>query len=264
MIVTIENVSKSFMTEGQEPLPVLSDFSCTIAEREFLCILGPSGCGKSTLLTILGGLQKPTSGRVSFKGERTASGPLTTIVWQEYTLIPWRTVLDNVAFGLEIRGVDKQARRQEAHHRLKTMGIAGFEDHYPHQLSGGMRQRVGIARALANDPEILLMDEPFAAVDAQTRRILQEELINLWMRDAKTVLFVTHSIEEAILLSDRILVLSHRPAKLLEEFIVPFPRPRTVEIERDQRFTEMRFAIWDLLKREAQAVPMDQVDGGIE
>ena len=262
MIVTIENVSKSFTQYGQSPLPVLSNFSCTIPEREFLCILGPSGCGKSTLLMILGGLQKPTAGRIIFQGERAANGPLTTIVWQEYGLIPWRTTLDNVAFGLEIRGIDKKTRRQEAHRRLESMGIAGFEHHYPYQLSGGMRQRVGIARALANDPEILLMDEPFAAVDAQTRVILQEELTNLWMRDEKTVLFVTHSIEEAILLGDRILVLSHRPARLLEEFVVPFPRPRTVEIERDPRFTELRFAIWDLLKPETQPVPVSDDIGG--
>lgn len=264
MIVTIKNVSKTYSTEGEDRLQVLSNFSCSIAEGEFLCILGPSGCGKSTLLTILGGLQKPSDGRVLFKGQRTASGPLTTVVWQEYALIPWRTVLDNVAFGLEIRGVDKKTRREEAHRCLVSMGIAAFEDRYPHQLSGGMRQRVGIARALANDPEILLMDEPFAAVDAQTRRILQEELINLWIKDAKTVLFVTHSIEEAILLGDRILVLSHRPAQLLEEFVVPFPRPRSVEIERDPRFTEMRFAIWELLKREAQTSSVAYHEEGLE
>lgn len=247
MIVTLENVSKSFPAEGK-PLQVLDNFSCEIAEQEFLCIVGPSGCGKSTLLTMLGGLEKPTGGVIRFSGERTSSGPLTTIVWQDYQLIPWRSVLDNVSFGLEVMGVPKQQRRAEALRHLRIMGIEDFEKHYPHQLSGGMRQRVGIARALTNNPEMLLMDEPFGAVDAQTRLVLQDELTALWMRDRKTVLFITHSIEEALLLGDRVLVLSPRPARILEEIKVPFERPRTIDMERDPRFTELRLHIWDLLK----------------
>ena len=249
MIVKLEHVSKTFTFPNRPPLQVLADFSCTIQEREFLCVVGPSGCGKSTLLSMLGGLETPSAGRIQFTGRRTATGPMTTIVWQEYALIPWRSVLDNVAFGLEIRGIDKKKRTEEARRHLRLMGIAGFEHQNPHQLSGGMRQRDGLARALTNDPEILLMDEPFAAVDAQTRVVLQEELINLWMRDQKTVLFVTHSIEEALLLADRIMVLSPLPARLIEEVIVPFRRRRSVEIERDPRFTDLRLHIWDLLKR---------------
>ncbi|MBX3579421.1 MAG: ABC transporter ATP-binding protein [Rhizobiaceae bacterium] len=248
MIVSLENVFKSFQVPGGAPLPVLDNFSCEIAEREFLCIVGPSGCGKSTLLTMLGGLEKPTGGVIRFSGERSSSGPLTTIVWQDYALIPWRSVIDNVSFGLEIMGVPKHQRKAEAMRHLKLMGIEGFDQHYPHQLSGGMRQRVGIARALTNNPEILLMDEPFGAVDAQTRMVLQDELTALWMRDRKTVLFITHSIEEALLLGDRVIVLSPRPARILEEITVPFPRPRSVDIERDPRFTELRLHIWDLLK----------------
>jgi NitT/TauT family transport system ATP-binding protein len=248
MIVSLENVSKSFPVAGAPPLQVLDNFSCEIAEQEFLCIVGPSGCGKSTLLTMLGGLEKPTAGVIRFSGERTASGPLTTIVWQDYALIPWRSVLDNVSFGLEVMGMPRKERKAEAMRSLRLMGIEGFDQHYPHQLSGGMRQRVGIARALTNDPEMLLMDEPFGAVDAQTRMVLQDELTALWMRDRKTVLFITHSIEEALLLGDRVLVLSQRPARILEEIKVPFPRPRSLDVERDPRFTELRLHIWDLLK----------------
>ncbi|HBY92343.1 MAG: ABC transporter ATP-binding protein [Ardenticatenaceae bacterium] len=249
MIVAVKQLSKTYFTPNRPPLKVLDNFSCTVREREFLCVVGPSGCGKSTLLTMMGGLESPTAGRIEFKGQRTSSGPITTIVWQEYALIPWKTVLDNVAFGLEIRGVDKRTRHEAARGHLRLMGIEGFESHYPHQLSGGMRQRVGIARALTNDPEVLLMDEPFAAVDAQTRVVLQEELTNLWMRDQKTVVFITHNIEEALFLGDRVLVLSSRPAQLVEEVEVPFPRPRTIEVERDSRFVELRLHIWDLLRR---------------
>jgi len=249
MIVTLEHVHKSFTFLNRPPLLVLDDFSCTIKEREFLCVVGPSGCGKSTLLTMLGGLEMPSAGSIRFTGKRTATGPMTTIVWQDYALIPWRSVIDNVAFGLEVLGVDRKTRRDEARRHLQLMGIEGFENQFPHQLSGGMRQRVGIARALTNDPEILLMDEPFGSLDAQTRMVMQEELTNLWMRDQKTVLFITHSIEEALLLGDRILVLSPRPAKVIEEIVVPFPRPRSVEVERDPRFTELRLHIWDLLKQ---------------
>jgi NitT/TauT family transport system ATP-binding protein len=198
---------------------------------------------------MLGGLEMPTAGVIRFTGRRASSGPLTTIVWQDYALIPWRSVVENVAFGLEILGVPKERRRVEALRHLRLMGIEDFERHYPHQLSGGMRQRVGIARALTNDPEILLMDEPFGAVDAQTRMVLQEELTALWTRDRKTVLFITHSIEEALLLGDRVLVLSPRPARVLEEIHVPFARPRSHEVERDPRFVELRLHIWDLLKK---------------
>lgn len=248
MIVTLEHVHKSFRFPNRPPLHVLDDFSCTVDEGEFLCVVGPSGCGKSTLLTMLGGLEKPSAGRIQFSGQRTATGPMTTIVWQDHALIPWRSVIDNVAFGLEVRGIDRKNRKDEARRQLGIMGIEGFEHQYPHQLSGGMRQRVGIARALANDPEILLMDEPFGSLDAQTRMVMQEELTGLWMRDQKTVVFITHSIEESLLLGDRILVLSPRPARVIEEIRVPFPRPRSVNVERDPRFTELRLHIWDLLK----------------
>ena len=230
MIVTIENVNKSFTFDNRPPLLVLNDFSCTIREGEFLCVLGPSGCGKSTLLTMLGGLESPSAG-------------------QDHALIPWRNVIDNVAFGLEVLGVDRNVRKEKARSHLRLMGIEGFEHQYPHQLSGGMRQRVGIARALTNDPEILLMDEPFGSLDAQTRTVMQEELTNLWMQDQKTVLFITHSIEEALLLGDRVLVIGPRPGRVIEDLTIPFARPRSVAVERDPRFAEMRLHIWDLLKQ---------------
>jgi NitT/TauT family transport system ATP-binding protein len=198
---------------------------------------------------MLGGLESPSAGRIQFSGRRTATGPMTTIVWQDHALIPWRNVIDNVAFGLEVLGVDRNVRKEKARSHLRLMGIEGFEHQYPHQLSGGMRQRVGIARALTNDPEILLMDEPFGSLDAQTRTVMQEELTNLWMQDQKTVLFITHSIEEALLLGDRVLVIGPRPGRVIEDLTIPFARPRSVAVERDPRFAEMRLHIWDLLKQ---------------
>jgi NitT/TauT family transport system ATP-binding protein len=249
MQVQLHDVQKSYRRRAEDALlPVLDHVSFTVTEGEFLCIVGPSGCGKSTLLNLLGGLDAPDAGKVSFVGRRTSSGPLTTIVWQEYSLIPWRPVLSNVAFGLEVRGVPKEERHARAREHLRAMGIEDFEKALPHQLSGGMRQRVGIARALTNDPELLLMDEPFAAVDAQTRVLLQEELLALWSREQKAIVFITHNIEEALLLGDRVLVLSPRPARIVEEIVVPFPRPRGMETEAEPRFGELRLHIWNLLR----------------
>ncbi len=257
MIIELADVHKTYYGPDRPPLLVLDGVSLTVNEGEFLCIVGPSGCGKSTLLNLLSGLDTPDAGHIAYRGARTATGPLTTVVWQDYALIPWRTVLDNVAFGLEVRGVGKRERQAAARNNLARMGIPGFEAHYPHQLSGGMRQRVGIARALTNDPEALLMDEPFAAVDAQTRVILQAELVDLWLRDRKTVVFITHNIEEAVLLGDRVVVLGHRPTRVLEEIEVPFDRPRGVDVETDPRFVEARVRIWELLKPRATDASTD-------
>jgi NitT/TauT family transport system ATP-binding protein len=252
MLVELDRVEKSYRRAPDEaPLRVLDRMSFRVGEGEFVCILGPSGCGKSTLLNLLGGLDAPDGGSVRFVGPRTSTGPVTTIVWQEYALIPWRNVLSNVAFGLEVRGMSKGERHERALAHLRAMGIEDFERSMPHELSGGMRQRVGIARALANDPEMLLMDEPFAAVDAQTRIVLQQELLNLWTRDRKTIIFITHNIEEALLLGDRVFVLSQRPTRVLEEIVVPFERPRGMETEADPRFAELRRHIWDVLRGQA-------------
>ncbi len=255
MRIEIDGVSKGYTTDNGEPLPVIAGLTAEIGEQEFVCIIGPSGCGKTTLLGVLGGLQHPDSGEIRFVGDRAATGPLTSIVWQDYALIPWRSILDNVAFGPELRQVPAKERREAAMAVLTTMGIDAFAHAKPNQLSGGMKQRAGIARALANDPEVLLMDEPFAAVDAQTRVLLQEELLELWSRDRKTVIFITHSIDEALLLADRVLVLGPRPTKIVEILQVPFSRPRGTNTELDPRFAELKSHLWNQLRdatREAE------------
>lgn len=253
MRVEIDRISKSYRTPEGEPLHVVADLTATIEEGEFVCIIGPSGCGKSTLLGMLGGLHPPDAGAVRFSGERSASGEMTSIVWQDYALVPWRSIVDNVAIALELRGVPKKERRDVAMQHLSTMGIEAFANSRPQQLSGGMRQRAGIARALASDPEVLLMDEPFAAVDAQTRTLLQEELLSVWEKHRKTVLFITHGIEEALLLADRVLVLSGRPTHVVEDLTVPFPRPRTVEVTKDPRFAELKNHLWERLRDATRA-----------
>ena len=203
------------------PMCALRDFSLRVDEGEFVCIVGPSGCGKSTFLRILGGLITPSSGRVELI-PRDERAPLQNIVFQEYAIFPWKTVLDNVAFGLEMRGVPRTERRETARDWIRKVGLTKFADAYPHQLSGGMKQRVSIARAFANDPEILLMDEPLGALDAQTRAILQGELVRLWEDSRKTVVYITHSIEESVLLGDRIVLMTAHPGTYKTEFSVPF------------------------------------------
>jgi NitT/TauT family transport system ATP-binding protein len=217
-----------------------------------LAIIGPSGCGKSTFLRIIDGLVPPDSGSVYLAGKQiTGPGKGRGMVFQGFDLFPWRTTLKNVEFGLELLGVPKAERVDRSRHFIDLVGLGGFENAYPHQLSGGMQQRVGIARALAVDPEILLMDEPFGSLDVQTRDLLQDELARILERDKKTVLFVTHGIEEAIYLADRILVLSSRPAKIQMTIEVPFPRPRTDEVKAHPDFLAIRQRVWDLLKTSA-------------
>jgi NitT/TauT family transport system ATP-binding protein len=217
-----------------------------------LAIIGPSGCGKSTFLRIIDGLVPPDSGSVYLAGkEVTGPGKGRGMVFQGFDLFPWRTTLKNVEFGLELLGVPKAERVERSRYFIDLVGLGGFENAYPHQLSGGMQQRVGIARALAVDPEILLMDEPFGSLDVQTRDLLQDELARILERDKKTVLFVTHGIEEAIYLADRILVLSSRPAKIQMTIEVPFSRPRTDEIKTHPEFLAIRQRVWELLKTSA-------------
>jgi NitT/TauT family transport system ATP-binding protein len=217
-----------------------------------LAIIGPSGCGKSTFLRIIDGLVPPDSGSVYLAGkEVTGPGKGRGMVFQGFDLFPWRTTLKNVEFGLELLGVPKAERIERSRHFIDLVGLSGFENAYPHQLSGGMQQRVGIARALAVDPEILLMDEPFGSLDVQTRDLLQDELARILERDKKTVLFVTHGIEEAIYLADRILVLSSRPAKIQMTIEVPFSRPRTDEVKTHPEFLAIRQRVWELLKTSA-------------
>lgn len=223
----IENLSKTFMNTSGEEIVALEDISLKAEEGEFVCVLGPSGCGKSTLLRMVAGLDRPTSGKILLGGhEISGPGQDRGMVFQEHMLFPWRTAIDNVAYGLEVSGLSSDERREKAMFHLKLVGIEKFADAYPKELSGGMKQRVGIARALANDPAVLLMDEPFASVDAQTRQTLQAELLSIWWGKRKTIFFVTHSVEEAVYLADRVFVLSAHPGRIVRELEVELPRPR--------------------------------------
>jgi NitT/TauT family transport system ATP-binding protein len=251
----IRAVTKSFRSAKGDLVPVLEELSFEVEELEFLALLGPSGCGKSTLLRVIDGLTPCESGQILMNGRDitgVGTGREGAMVFQSFDLYPWRTVLENVEFGLEVFRVPKAERKERAHRYIKLVGLEGFEDAYPHQLSGGMQQRVGTARALAIDPQILLMDEPFGALDVQTRDILQDELLRIWQRERKTVLFVTHSIEEAIYLADRIFVFSPRPARIERTIEVPFPRPRSDGIKATPEFLELRRDIWQTLKRGVQ------------
>jgi NitT/TauT family transport system ATP-binding protein len=248
--VVIERVSKTYADRRGHAVPALAEVGATVASEEFVALLGPSGCGKSTLLNIVAGLLEPSSGAVYFEGERT-NRPATSLVFQEFALFPWRTVQQNIEFGLEEAGMAPAARAAEARRFVELTGLAGFEAKYPHQLSGGMRQRVGIARALAVDPAVLLMDEPFSALDAQTRQLMQEELLAIWERTRKTILYVTHNIQEAVYMADRVIVLSRRPGRVLAEVPIALARPRTEAMMGAPAFVQASETIWRLIKAQA-------------
>jgi len=205
----------------------IADFDLDVEEGEFVCILGPSGCGKTTILRIIAGLESQTRGKILLNGKEI-SGPGSDrgMVFQEFALFPWRTVRRNVEFGLELKGIPPEERRERTQKFIELVGLNGFEDYHPYQLSGGMKQRVGIARALANQPAILLMDEPFGALDAQTRNLMQKELLRIWSETKKTVIFVTHSVDEALYLADRIVVMTARPSSIGQIYEIKWPRPR--------------------------------------
>ena len=227
----------------------VSQLDMTVKSGEFVCLLGPSGCGKSTTLMAVGGLVDAAEGKISVAGNPVSGpSPDVAIVFQEFALLPWLTVLDNVAFGLRLRKVGTAERRGRARQCIEMVGLAGFEQAYPHELSGGMKQRVGIARALAVDPQILLMDEPFGALDAQTRELMGIELLNIWDRERKTILFVTHGIDEAIYLSDQVLVMSGRPGRIKKDIKIDIPRPRDQRIHNLPEFAAYRQAIWELIE----------------
>ncbi|MEF2246329.1 ABC transporter ATP-binding protein [Paenibacillus sp. IITD108] len=247
---TVENVSKVY--EGNPPVETLSSIHLTIEDGEFVTILGPSGCGKSTLLEILAGLQTPSSGIVTFDGV-PFKGPdkRRGVVFQDPSLYPWRTIARNVELGLEIRGDNKKQRRETVMQVLELVGLGGFENKYPHQLSGGMRQRAGIARALANRPEVLLMDEPFGAVDHLTRLQLQDDLLRIWEEEKKTVVFVTHDVSEAVFLADRVVLISPRPGKVAAQFKITQPRPRRRDdLQLHEIQTQIYAAIHDVKTQE--------------
>lgn len=236
--------------DGDDSMTALMDVNLTIEDNEFVTVIGPSGCGKTTLLRAIGGLLEPTSGSVTINGQ-TVKGPGLdrAIVFQNFALMPWADVLTNAAFGLEIRGVGKQERAERAREYLELVGMAGFDRRLPKELSGGMMQRVGLARALAVDPEILLMDEPLGALDQLTRRLLQEETIRIWEHDRKTVLFITHDMEEAVLLADRVVLMSSRPGRIEEVIEVDIPRPRDPnDHKQSQRIAEIREYLWCRLR----------------
>jgi len=247
--VAARHLGMRFALRGKD-LVVLEDVNLQVRDREFCCIVGPSGCGKSTFLRILAGLERQTSGELSVL-VRDPAKPLTAMVFQERSIFPWMTVEDNVGYGLRMRGVHASVRRRVVAHYLEKVGLSGFARAYPHQLSGGMNQRASVARAFATDPEILLMDEPFASVDEQTRALLQEELLRVWESDRKTVVYITHSIDEALVLGDRVVVMSARPGHIKAEIEVTLPRPRSVyELKSTPEFAELVARVWEPLRRE--------------
>ena len=253
-LVEIQRVSKSFhktVKESRTEIKALADVTLSIRDKEFISIIGPSGCGKTTLLKMIDGLIPCDDGKILIDGKQVlAPGPDRAVVFQSFALLPWRTVLANVEFSLELRQLPKDERTKIARDYISRVGLIDFENHYPHELSGGMQQRAGLARALAVNPSILLMDEPFGAVDAQTRQLLQEELLELWQRERKTVIFITHSMDEAVYLSDRVVVMTPRPGKVAEILDVPLPRPRlSEEVRRDAAFVELTAYIWQSLKK---------------
>ncbi|MGP3966945.1 ABC transporter ATP-binding protein [Streptomyces sp. 6N223] len=251
-MIEIKGVTKTFTGREGNVIQALQGVDLTVADNEFLTILGPSGCGKTTLLRAIAGLVDADAGEITVDGEPVRRpGPDRAMVFQNFALLPWATVLDNVAFGLELRGESKAARRAKARELTELVGLAGFESQLPGELSGGMQQRVGLARALAVEPNVLLMDEPFGALDEQTRRILQEELLAIWERRRLTVVFITHSMEEAVLLGDRVVLMSPRPGRIAEIVPVDIPRPRASDVgglERSPAFTAITSRLWESLR----------------
>ncbi|MCW3014360.1 MAG: transporter related protein [Solirubrobacterales bacterium] len=252
--IEVHGVSKWFATKGGEHVHALDSIGFTVEPGEFVSIIGPSGCGKSTLLRIVHGLVGAEAGEVLVGGKPvTGPSPSGAMVFQSVNLYPWRTTRRNVEFGLEMRGVGRDERRATADRLLEMIGLQSFADAYPSQLSGGMQQRVGLARALAVDPTLLYMDEPFGALDAQTKVVLQGELALIVEQFKKTVLFVTHDMEEAVFLSDRVLVMSNRPGQILEDITVDLPRPRADDVRRSPEFVRLKDHVWELLRGEQHA-----------
>jgi NitT/TauT family transport system ATP-binding protein len=251
--IVLDEVGYSYIPPKGSPLRALDRVSLDVAADEFVAIVGPSGCGKSTLLYLVGGFLALSEGRIVVNGRTvSAPGPDRGIVFQHFALFPWKTVRENVLYGLEKQGLDQKERLARAAQIIELVKLAGFEDSYPSQLSGGMKQRVAIARTLVTNPAVLLMDEPFGALDAQTRSLLQEELLSIWSRNRMTVLFVTHDVREAVLLADRVVVMSARPGRVKAVLEVGLARPRGTEVLRSNLFTERAEQIWDLVRVEAE------------
>jgi NitT/TauT family transport system ATP-binding protein len=260
----IDNVALRFMSRTGVPVTALENISLDVEDKEFSVIVGPSGCGKTSLLRLVAGLIEPTEGSISLNNARISGpGKDRGMVFQSYTLFPWLTVQDNVEFGLRISGVPAGQRREISQRFIAQVGLSGFERLYPRQLSGGMMQRVALARALANDPTILLMDEPFGALDSQTRSVMQELLLDIWQSSHKTVLFITHDIDESILLGDRVYVMTARPGQIKEMVEIDLPRPRTVEMLTSDAFMAIKRRIMHSIHEEAmRSMATERADVG--
>jgi NitT/TauT family transport system ATP-binding protein len=253
VMISIRRVGHVFRTQGRR-VQALLETDLQIDDREFLTIVGPSGCGKSTLMNLIVGLFPASSGEILYRGQRHAGvNRAIGYVTQADNLYPWRTLRKNIEFPLELRGMPARQRRERSQHLIHRVGLAGFEDSYPHELSGGMRQRANIIRTLAYEPEVILMDEPFGPLDAQTRLILQNQLLELWQEERKTIVFITHDLGEAVALADRVVVMSARPGRIKTIAPVPIPRPRNLfEIHTDERFRETYRALWASLEEEVK------------
>lgn len=250
--ISVSGISKSFESGGRKTT-ALDNVSLDIDAGTFCVMVGPSGCGKTTLLRIVAGLETQTSGKITIV-QSDADKPLSSVVFQGDSIFPWMNVWDNAAYGLRIRGADRKTIKEVVSHYLDRTGLTRYSNHYPHQLSGGMRQRVSIARAFANDPEVLLMDEPFSALDEQNKLLLQEELLRIWEEDKKTVAFITHSVDEAVTLGDKIVVMTASPGRIKKIIDVNFPRPRNIlELRRNPEFGDLVFRIWAELRAEVDA-----------
>ena len=257
--VQIDHLTKHYWLERENrDVLALSDISFSVNDGEFMAIVGPSGCGKTSMLNIVAGLLPYEEGAVVIDGKRVAGpGIDRAVVFQHASLLPWRTIAGNVRYGMELqKRFDESTMKERTDHFIKMVGLTGFERHFPSELSGGMQQRVNLARALAADPVVLLMDEPFAALDAQTREFMQAELLKIWAKAKKTVLFITHQINEAIYLADRVVVLSARPGRVKDVFPVPFERPRSLSLKRDPRFLQIEDSVWKLIEEESENLGM--------
>ena len=252
MRVVIDQVGKQYAGPDGSPVTALENVCLTIEQEEFVVLVGPSGCGKSTLLNMVGGLLAPTSGRIVVEGLTEDRDPSVGMVFQEVGLFPWRTVESNIGFGLEESSLTVEERRECVRRHVELVGLSGFENSFPHQLSGGMRQRAGIARTLAIKPDLLLMDEPFSALDAQTRTLMQEELLRIWETHRLSTLYVTHNIQEAVYLADRIVVLSRRPGQVNSILTIDLPRRGRDRAENISRFNEYCDHIWSLIRKDAE------------
>ncbi|HXF33932.1 MAG TPA: ABC transporter ATP-binding protein [Candidatus Acidoferrales bacterium] len=254
-LLDVDDVSLAYRRpRSDEQFFALANVSLGVERGEFVTIVGPSGCGKSSLLMLIAALLRPTSGAIRLNGrEVKAPGSDRAMVFQDFALLPWRTVLRNVELGMELKGLSPAERRTAAERYIAMVGLRDFERHFPHQLSGGMRQRVGIARALSVEPEVLLMDEPFGALDAQIRALMAVELLKIWERDRKTIVFITHDIDEAVYLADRVIVMSASPGRIIETIPVALPRPRDLDVRNSPEFAVYRHKIWSLLEEQVRS-----------